>query len=158
MMAKMTSLMHCMRSSARKTSGTKFALEGFFSSMNIIVLFKFLICVETFAANFTSIFLLIIGSVFSLYMSIHKHFTYKLTALNTRNFLVRCFDMLFQVFNATFFFRTMRAFMFLCTMNISEMSFQICHIFSAFWAQFILFCFLIFLWIVPIFFGLFWYL
>ena len=45
--------MHSMSPSASKTSVTKFALERFFSRMNIVVITEFSFVVEPFAADIT---------------------------------------------------------------------------------------------------------
>ena len=52
-MTKMTSLMHCMCPAAGKTSVTKFTLIRFFTRMNIFVIFKSSILIETFPAHIT---------------------------------------------------------------------------------------------------------
>ena len=52
-MTKMTSLVHCMGPTTRKTSVTKFTFVWLFTRMHIFVIFESSIFVETFPADVT---------------------------------------------------------------------------------------------------------
>ena len=98
-MTKMTSFMHSQVSKACKKSRAKFTLMRFFTSVNILVLFKALFCCKTFPTNITFVFLLIIRSMCWSNVLVHstRAFSNKLSTVSAWYLFMLIFFMCLQI-------------------------------------------------------------